>query len=99
MSIRLKRSSIEEAAKSKPPGYLADVLASGTIDGDWIELTPEQYDRIKATYTKGLGDVVKMFAAPVAAVIDSVFGTELKECGACENRRIALNKLGPKIGL
>lgn len=40
----------------------------------------------------GLGDLIHMFAMPVALMIDAVFGTRLKDCKACGRRRALLNR-------
>jgi hypothetical protein len=44
---------------------------------------------------RGLGDVVAMVAQPIARAIDSVAGTNIKECGGCAKRREKLNLLLP----
>ena len=44
---------------------------------------------------RGLGDIVAMFAKPVAGVIDSVAGTNLKNCGGCAKRQNKLNEKFP----
>ena len=41
----------------------------------------------------GIGDLVHLFAMPVAAMLDSVFGTRFKDCKACARRRALLNKI------
>jgi hypothetical protein len=43
--------------------------------------------------TKGLGDVVKKIAQPIAKGIDAVAGTDIQNCSSCEKRRQALNKM------
>lgn len=48
MKIRLSR--IYEVAPSRPPGYVADVLSSGVIEGEWLELTSEHYAALKLKY-------------------------------------------------
>jgi hypothetical protein len=40
----------------------------------------------------GLGDVVAAVAKPVAAVVDAVAGTKLKECEGCKGRRERMNR-------
>ena len=40
----------------------------------------------------GLGDLVHMFAMPVAAMLDAVFGTRIKDCQGCARRRALLNR-------
>ena len=42
---------------------------------------------------KGVGDLVKMVAQPIAKGIDAVAGTDLQNCSGCEQRRQALNKM------
>jgi hypothetical protein len=42
---------------------------------------------------RGLGDLVAKVAQPIAGMIDSVAGTNLKNCGGCKGRREALNKI------
>lgn len=41
---------------------------------------------------RGLGDVVHLFASPIAKAIDAVAGTKLASCGGCGNRRAELNQ-------
>lgn len=41
----------------------------------------------------GLGDLVHMFAMPVAAMLDAVFGTKIKNCQGCSRRRALLNRI------
>lgn len=41
----------------------------------------------------GAGDVVSIFAQPVAKAIDAVAGTNLQNCGGCKKRRQALNQI------
>ena len=47
----------------------------------------------KGEDTKGLGDLVKVVAQPIAKGIDAVAGTNLQNCSACEQRRQTLNKM------
>jgi hypothetical protein len=41
---------------------------------------------------RGLGDVVALFAEPIARASDALLGTHLVGCGSCAERRAALNK-------
>jgi hypothetical protein len=45
----------------------------------------------------GLGDLVAVFAEPIARVSDATIGTKLVGCGSCAERRAALNRLVPKL--
>jgi hypothetical protein len=40
----------------------------------------------------GLGDVVEIFAQPVAKAIDAVAKTNIQKCGGCKKRKEFLNK-------
>lgn len=39
----------------------------------------------------GLGDVVHLLAAPIVAVSDAIFHTDLKHCQKCAKKRQRLN--------
>ena len=41
---------------------------------------------------RGIGDVVHMFAAPIAGAIDQVLNTDLVGCGGCFRRQHEMNK-------
>ncbi len=45
----------------------------------------------------GLGDAVAAVAQPIAAKIDALLGTNIKNCGGCKKRQAALNKIVPKL--
>ena len=45
-----------------------------------------------------LGDVIAEVAQPIAEKIDSVLGTEIKKCGACEAAKKRLNDEAEKGG-
>lgn len=45
--------------------------------------------------TRGLGDMVAKVAQPIAAIVDAVAGTNLKNCGGCKQRREKLNQKFP----
>jgi hypothetical protein len=45
----------------------------------------------------GLGDLVAKVAQPIAGAIDSVVGTDIKNCGGCKKRQEYLNNLIPDI--
>lgn len=49
--------------------------------------------RVSARKYKGLGDVVERVAKPVVRLVDSVFGTDLENCGGCQKRKEFLNSL------
>ena len=43
----------------------------------------------------GLGDLVAIVAAPVAAVLDATLGTDFENCGGCAGRRERWNAAVP----
>lgn len=51
----------------------------------------------KKQTTKGLGDMVEVVAKPIAKAIDSVAGTDIEHCEACEARREYLNRFGAML--
>ena len=44
----------------------------------------------------GVGDFIRIFAQPIAKVIDKVAGTKLEGCSACAQRRAKMNSWGGK---
>lgn len=42
----------------------------------------------------GVGDFIRIFAQPIAKVIDKVAGTNLESCSGCAKRRANLNSIG-----
>ena len=67
------------------------------IDGRYVEVTQEEFLAPPPEKPRGLGDIVAIFAEPIARASDAVLGTKLVGCNACAERRAALNKLVPKI--
>ena len=44
--IRVSLSQAELAAKSRPAGYLDELLAAGEVDGEFVVMSDEAYDRL-----------------------------------------------------
>ena len=44
--IRVNLSQAELAAKSRPAGYLGELLAAGEVDGEFVVMSDEAYDRL-----------------------------------------------------
>ncbi len=72
-----------------------EVLPLGDIQGDWLIIPDARRKDYEATFRRirGLGDLVEVFAKPIAKAIDSVAGSNLSECGGCAKRRDALNRV------
>jgi len=45
-------ATIERVAPNRLPGYLEDVLRSGVVNGEWVELSDDDYQRIVLQYKK-----------------------------------------------
>jgi len=56
---------------------------------------PTPIRRVSARKYRGLGDVVEIAAKPIAKAIDSITGSKIASCGACQKRREKLNKAFP----
>lgn len=54
-----------------------------------------EVDTESEEYLKGLGDLIHKFALPIANAIDSIAGTDLKNCGGCQDRQEKLNQAVP----
>lgn len=50
---RIGLEALRLAAQRKPKGYLEDVVASGTVDGDELLMEEEPYQRLRAKWTTG----------------------------------------------
>jgi len=96
--MKLLLNDIFEASLNRPEGYVDDVLSKGVVEEDWVEMEDEVYFQLKNKYSpsvEGLGDVVSVFAQPIARAIDSVTGGNLQGCSSCERRRKLLNAWVP----
>ena len=45
-------TTIKRISAKRLPGYLEDVLKSGDVEGDWVQLSDEDYRRIAEQYKK-----------------------------------------------
>ena len=45
-------ATIERISAKRLPGYLEDVLRSGVVEGDWVQLSDDDYRRIADQYKK-----------------------------------------------
>lgn len=93
---RVLRRVIEKEAVNKRRGYLEACLVAGTVNGDHVELSDDDFKRIQRRF-KGLGDRIRDALKPIVKRIDRTFGTHLATCKACDQRRLKLNRLEVKI--
>lgn len=56
--MRLRISKIHAAAKDRPPGYVEAVLAAGTVDGEWLDITAEAMAELRERYRPPVADVI-----------------------------------------
>jgi hypothetical protein len=76
-----------------------DLLLAGKLVNGCIQIEDDRAAEILAKCEghalRGLGDVVAIVAQPIARVIDSVTGTNIRKCGGCKDRQAALNRAVP----
>lgn len=48
--MKLRISKIEEAAKTRPEGYLENVLSRGVVGGEWLEISEEELAKLRLKY-------------------------------------------------
>ena len=74
-----------------------DFLAAGTLSANMItlEINRAAFDTITRRYfgPGAPGTVLHEILKPAVAVIDSVAGTHLAECGGCASRELWLNSI------
>jgi len=67
----------------------------GQKDGEFLEISRVHFDRIMGRFFGNApGTVLHKILKPVIAVVDSVAGTDLQNCGDCAERELRLNDLG-----
>lgn len=77
--ISLFVDQIHEAAKTRPPGYLEDVLASGTIVGSIIQIPDEKYTELRAKYQPDLPPLTTQGLEALKAIADEAASKLLGE--------------------
>lgn len=88
--------------KSLPESIREKAIKNGRMQGpnrleidiamlnNLLRSIPNEPERIR-----GLGDIVAIFAKPIAKIIDAVAGTKIANCGGCGRRQAKLNKTFP----
>ena len=49
-TLRLPVSEILAAAPTRRPGYIEACMSSGTLEGEWIKFTAEEFIRLRASF-------------------------------------------------
>jgi 5-methylthioribose kinase len=73
------------------------MLVAGKLVNGSIVIDDETGQKIidECARVRGLGDIIHTVADPIARVIDFAFGTDLKNCNSCAERRDHLNAQYP----
>lgn len=83
---------LEKQSETRSTGYYQACLEAGTVDGDKLLIDDVRFHAIRKQYG-GIGTAVATVAQPIARTIDRVFGTRLKDCHGCHERKDYLNSL------
>lgn len=67
--MKLSISKIKETAKDRPSGYLEDVLSSGVIEGDELEISSEVLAALRMKYRPPLPSLTTMAATMSRALV------------------------------
>lgn len=106
--MKIKLEDLDTIIKSKPDHYFDECLSKvkddvlDVLEVTWGEgcnellmLYSQRINNKPAKKIRGLGDIVSRVAQPIARVIDKISGTKISQCGGCQSRREALNKMFP----
>lgn len=85
--ITLFVDSIYEAAKSRPEGYLEEVLASGNVEGSVIMIPDEKYAELRAKYQPNLPPLTKQGLSALAAMVDEAGAIALGKNSVTKEQR------------
>lgn len=99
--MKLRIAKVHEAAPSRPPGYVEDVLSRGTVDGEWLDIAPEPYAELVAKYrpapslpsaatmaknaATALRDEIKARITGLPEIEAEEVARRLEICHGCEN--------------
>ena len=84
--IGVKLTVLENAAKVKRSGYMEQALRCGTKHGDYLYMSPSDYQKLCDEYSPpGLGDKIARATKAMG----------IKPCGGCGRRQDKLNRLIP----
>lgn len=82
---------LKSEASRKPEGYLLACLRAGRIDGDYLELSEADFNRISRKH-EAIGDKIHRLLRPWVLRFDARFGTQIATCSVCDGRRRKLNQ-------
>jgi hypothetical protein len=82
---------IRVAIDEIPDDRKADLMRLGKVSGAFLVIPTSHRKEYEAAFRRirGLGDLVEVFAAPVARAL------RIKKCRGCNSRKRALNKAVP----
>lgn len=70
MKIRIQ--TIKQMAMARPEGYYEDVISHGIVDGEFLEITPEGYNKLLQKYRPKNRPVKQGPAMPRATTTSSI---------------------------
>lgn len=79
--MKINLDKLREASKTKPEGYLREVMRAGVVREGWLVVPTVRYFALCARYGQ-VGDAVAVVAKPVAAAV-GLRG----DCGGCAERQ------------
>jgi len=74
--MKIHMNELRRRAPDRPRGYIEDCVSHGTVNGDWLELSDEQFDYLRRKYSADLPGPVEMlrnFGLAVLAWLDAGF--------------------------
>lgn len=104
MTIKFPVSQLPIYAKTRCAGFEQCVMECGEVVDGELRIESEKWQALTQYFMRpakpfGLGDAVASVAQPIAGILDSVLGTNIKGCGGCAQRRDTLNRILPDISL
>lgn len=109
IAMKISLEHLYQKAATQPPGFIEDFIAAGEVKDCYVRhIPPPVFEALRRKYypdydpstppkkkITGLGDLVAMIAKPIARAIDSVAGTDLKNCKTCDKNQAKLNAAIP----
>lgn len=99
--MRITRSTLERMGELRGQSFVSSIEGAGKWgeNGNYLTLPDQSWHAAIRIFPRrrGLGDVVASIAQPIAGMIDSMAGTDLKRCKGCKDRQRNWNKAVPDI--
>jgi len=69
-------AELKQRAADRPKGYLTDCVSRGKRDGEWLELSEDQFEFLRRKYScdlPGVGEMLANFSYSILAWLDAGF--------------------------